>query len=588
MKLYKRPDGRSANWYVRLIIPSALQSAFDADRFIASTKSSDKTLARARAAEIVAVWERKLYQQAMTLRDSGRFEEQEPRSAVVSQDLIELLCTSRIGSHMQTDDAERVVGLTEKQSLEIDDSVLARLADATAVAIRGKGATKEYARLHEDAEDWAHQLGYDFDDSDPLLPQYVVAFAKAQKQALDLIARRQKGDDARTPDDTLGKSLVELADAWREDNKTLLEERTLKSYPRRFEALDHYVKHIPAKMVTRTHVHNWLRYLLHDEKLAENTVNDGYFAAAKAIFALATSNGLIPVDPTIGVKKPKLNDEDALAREEERYPFNKSQLNQLFASPWYAGAGTPVGESAIHQGGGVTYWVPLIAHFQGFREAEVCELLTENIILEDGVLAFEVTDVGLLNKEGEKKRKKKVKNTATKRRVPVHATLLELGFAQFVDEMRRSNAKRLFPALDVFAGSGADNVGKQFNRYVKRQLKFSKGHVFHSFRHGWEDARRIAQAKASTMKMPWPPGMHLELSGRAKEKKAVTVLPEGAEDEGSARDYGQGYPVSVMKPYLDQIVYSGVQLPMPWSEFRKRFTQAKPPRGGRRVQRRAS
>lgn len=240
MKLYKRPDGRSENWYVRLIIPTLLQKVFGSDRFIASTKSSDKTLARARAAEIVAVWERKLYHQAMTLRDSGRFEEREPRPAVISQDLIELLCTSRIGSHMQTDDAERVVGLTEKQSLEIDDSVLARLADATAVAIRGKGATKEYARLHEDAEDWAHQLVYDFDDSDPLLPEYVVAFAKAQKQALDLIARRQKGDDARTPDDTLGKSLVELADAWREDNKTLLDERTLKSYPRRFEAFDHY------------------------------------------------------------------------------------------------------------------------------------------------------------------------------------------------------------------------------------------------------------------------------------------------------------------------------------------------------------
>ena len=254
MKLYKRPDGRSENWYVRLIIPSALQSVFDADRFIKSTKSSDKTLARARAAEIVAVWERKLYHQAMTLRDSGRFEEREPRPAVISQDLIELLCTSRIGSHMQTDDAERVVGLTEKQSVEIDDSVLARLADATAVAIRGKGATKEYARLHEDAEDWAHQVGYDFDDSDPLLPEYVVAFAKAQKQALDLIARRQKGDDARTPDDTLGISLAELAEAWRKENEKRLVETTLKSYPKRFAAFDDYVKHIPAKMVTRTHV----------------------------------------------------------------------------------------------------------------------------------------------------------------------------------------------------------------------------------------------------------------------------------------------------------------------------------------------
>ena len=66
MKLFNRPDGRSENWYVRIIIPTPLQKVCDADRFIASTKSSDKTLARARAAEIVAVWERKLYHQALT------------------------------------------------------------------------------------------------------------------------------------------------------------------------------------------------------------------------------------------------------------------------------------------------------------------------------------------------------------------------------------------------------------------------------------------------------------------------------------------------------------------------------------------
>src|ERR1035437_6899956 len=78
MKLYKRPDGRSENWYVRLIIPSALQSAFKSDRFIASTKSSDKVLARARAAAIVEKWERKLYETRMKKREKKKITERRP------------------------------------------------------------------------------------------------------------------------------------------------------------------------------------------------------------------------------------------------------------------------------------------------------------------------------------------------------------------------------------------------------------------------------------------------------------------------------------------------------------------------------
>ena len=162
MKLYKRPDGRSENWYVRLIIPSALQSAFKSDRFIASTKSSDKVLARARAAAIVEKWERKLYETAMKLREVGQFDGPEPRPTVVNQDLIELLCTSRIGSHLQSDDAERVDGLTEKEAREIDDFVPIGLAAATAVAIRGKGAVQEYAHVRDDANEWAREHGYPY------------------------------------------------------------------------------------------------------------------------------------------------------------------------------------------------------------------------------------------------------------------------------------------------------------------------------------------------------------------------------------------------------------------------------------------
>lgn len=150
MKLYKRPDGRSENWYVRLVIPSKLQPVFKSDRFVASTKSSDKVLARARAAAIVERWERELFATANRLRDISEFDGPEPRQTVLNQEIIDLLCNSRIGSYLRSDDDERVEGLTEDESREIDDFAPIALAAATAVAIRGKGATREYSKRSMD------------------------------------------------------------------------------------------------------------------------------------------------------------------------------------------------------------------------------------------------------------------------------------------------------------------------------------------------------------------------------------------------------------------------------------------------------
>ena len=112
----------------------------------------------------------------------------------------------------------------------------------------------------------------------------MVAYARAEKKALDVIANRQKGEEVLTPEDSLGISLTELAREWREENDERLAEKTLDSYCARFAALDDFVKRIPARMVTRTHVHEWLRYLLRTKEYAPKTLEDGYFAAAKSIF----------------------------------------------------------------------------------------------------------------------------------------------------------------------------------------------------------------------------------------------------------------------------------------------------------------
>ncbi len=145
------------------------------------------------------------------------------------------------------------------------------------------------------------------------------------------------------------------------------------------------------------------------------------------------------------------------AAREERYAFEQEDLDKLFAPqkayqhPYYR-------------------WLPLMALHTGARIEELCSLYIEDIYQKEGIWVIDIND----------NHDKKVKTLSSRRVVPVHSKLLELGFINFINSI---NHERVFPELKKSRDGYSQAASKWFGRYRKRVGVTGKKKVFHSFRH---------------------------------------------------------------------------------------------------------
>ena len=116
------------------------------------------------------------------------------------------------------------------------------------------------------------------------------------------------------------------------------------------------------------------------------------------------------------------------------------------------------------------YWLPLLGIYTGARLNELCQLYREDIFRHDGVWVFKIDEV----REGQR-----LKNNNSRRLIPIHRTLLDLGFIEFINNI---NHERIFPELKQERDGFGTAASKWFGRF-KTKLGFGKGYDFHSFRH---------------------------------------------------------------------------------------------------------
>jgi integrase len=81
-------------------------------------------------------------------------------------------------------------------------------------------------------------------------------------------------------------------------------------------------------------------------------------------------------------------------------------------------------------------WGTLIGIYTGARLNEICQLHVTDIQKVDDVWCFDLNDDGL---------DKKLKAAASKRRVPIHPRLIDLGLLTYVEQMRSANQTKMFP-----------------------------------------------------------------------------------------------------------------------------------------------
>lgn len=233
-----------------------------------------------------------------------------------------------------------------------------------------------------------------------------------------------------------------------------------------------------AELITKADVMAFKQKLVEEGRSQFNVWDK--LGKVRTLFDWAAQNDLIPANPAkdVRIKKDKA---------EKRKDFNIDDLNAVFAGPVHA-----KGDRPIQGRGEAAYWLPLLALFMGARREELGQLRVSDVQQAPYMDASEkrqqawcidITDEpdaaeGLPNQ---------VKNAGSRRLIPLHPKLIELGFIDYVQGLPNQKG-RVFPELKP-VGVGqklTDKWGQWFSKYKQACGVTDKGKVFHSFRHTWK------------------------------------------------------------------------------------------------------
>jgi integrase len=192
----------------------------------------------------------------------------------------------------------------------------------------------------------------------------------------------------------------------------------------------------------------------------------------KSMFEIARSNELIHENPFKEVKLVKPS-----RMEKARVSFTVAEIELIFNSPVFKGGFRPKGGA-----GEAAAWLPLIAYITGMRLEEIGQLTQDDIRRQD--------DIWYFNLDHAPHKGQLLKNQSSRRQIPIHSRLIELGFLKLVD----ASSRRLFPELSS-AGSRqlTASWSQWFGRYLRQVICIADPRkTFHSFRHTFKDLCREA------------------------------------------------------------------------------------------------
>lgn len=130
------------------------------------------------------------------------------------------------------------------------------------------------------------------------------------------------------------------------------------------------------------------------------------------------------------------------------------------------------------------FWLPLVGLLTGARVNEVCQLNPQCDIREEGgIWFFDFTE----DSDGEAHVVKSVKTANSKRRVPIHSTLITLGFLSYVEKTKATGAKLLFPKWRPERGKASAKAEDWFRQFLaeiglRDETPFARVVGFHCFR----------------------------------------------------------------------------------------------------------
>ena len=277
----------------------------------------------------------------------------------------------------------------------------------------------------------------------------------------------QNGTTANTG--KAGVSIEQLIDRFQDRNKDRLSKKTMYEYGQYQRKFAAWLKpkngkgYVYLRGVGRQEVAGFID-VVNKDGTSLQTIQRKYLAALSGLFEFAQTIGEYPQGdlPTKNHKLYTHRDQKKSKLKSGWKPFSDEDLSLIFNPETLLALDKPC-----------DYWLPLLGIHTGGRISELCQLKPTNIRQIDGVWAIDI------NEEDEDQT---VKTGAGIRIIPLHPRLIELGFLDYVEDVRQYGGT-IFPYMtpDRFNHYGK-TPGRRFGKYLDSLGITDKKKVFHSFR----------------------------------------------------------------------------------------------------------
>ncbi|MDO6543692.1 site-specific integrase [Photobacterium sanguinicancri] len=189
--------------------------------------------------------------------------------------------------------------------------------------------------------------------------------------------------------------------------------------------------------------------------LSPESVKD-YIQKCSSFFEWCVQMEMTDINPFKGLKFRKTRKDS-----EAKHAYSTTDLKKLFSTEIH----TQKKYKHPHY-----YWLPLLGALTGARLNELCQLYKQDI--------YQVGDIWVIRID-DKLPGQRLKNNFSRRLIPLHDKLIELGFIEYVQSVQH---ERIFPELKEARDGFGTAASKWFGRF-KSKLGFERGYDFHSFRH---------------------------------------------------------------------------------------------------------
>ena len=167
------------------------------------------------------------------------------------------------------------------------------------------------------------------------------------------------------------------------------------------------------------------------------------------------SQGYFKDNPILGMKIPI----PKIQGRKKREPFSQEDLSKILTPKTFLdwtidfGLKTKSDKPNPVKLSNAFYWTFLVGIMSGMRTNEIAQLLVEDIIKKDNVWLINVDET----------KDKSVKTSSSIRKVPVHPTLVSLGFLDYVKIIKSKGNDRVFPELTKTRDGYSSKISRHYN-----------------------------------------------------------------------------------------------------------------------------